>query len=398
MKRAEPRTLTLDDFRSTDPAMQKCLDLARLAARTDLPILIVGESGTGKSLLARAIHDSSKRIGGAFVAFNAAALSDTLLDSQLFGHERGAFTGAERTVRGKFELAHGGTLFLDEIADMTPAAQAKILRAIELGEFERLGSETLQRADVRVISATHWPLDRFVASERFRKDLFYRVSGITLSIPPLRDRPGDLRALIASEITLAAQKEGKSVTGLDRIAADRLLSYSWPGNLRELKTVVHTAVALSAGRSSRLTRSCSHRPRRRSPTPAPMATSRSGRSSSDTFKAWWPSSAATSGARPVSSACLVRPSIASSAAEPWSRNEAPSGSNDDALGVLLQRQQSPNRRVSARHRFWRSACSSDGCSLKRFRPQKGNGHGQQRKEGSEGAAREDGIGEGPARE
>ncbi len=129
----EPWTLTLDDFHSADPAMQKCLDLARLAARTDLPILIVGESGTGKTLLARAIHNSSKRIAGPFVAFNAAALSDTLLDSQLFGHERGAFTGAERTVRGKFELANGGTLFLDEIADMSPTAQAKILRAIEYG-------------------------------------------------------------------------------------------------------------------------------------------------------------------------------------------------------------------------------------------------------------------------
>jgi two-component system response regulator HydG len=239
--------LTLDDFHSADGAMQKCLDLARLAARTDLPVLIVGESGTGKTLLARAIHNSSKRIGGPFVAFNAAALSDTLLDSQLFGHERGAFTGAERTVRGKFELAHGGTLFLDEIADMSQAAQAKILRAIEYGEFERLGSETLQRADVRVVSATHWPLDRFVASERFRKDLFYRVSGITLAIPPLRDRPSDLRALIASEITLACQREGKAVTGLDRQAADRLFAYSWPGNLRELRTVIHTAVALSPG-------------------------------------------------------------------------------------------------------------------------------------------------------
>jgi transcriptional regulator with PAS, ATPase and Fis domain len=239
--------MTLDDFHSKDPAMQKCLDLARLAARTDLPILIVGESGTGKTLLAHAIHNSSKRLAGPFVAFNAAALSDTLLDSQLFGHERGAFTGAERTVRGKFELAHGGTLFLDEIADMSPAAQAKILRAIEYGEFERLGSERLQRADVRVVSATHWPLQRFVASEQFRKDLFYRISGITLTVPPLRERPADLRALIASEITLASQKEGKPVAGLDRRAADLLLAYSWPGNLRELKTVIHTAVALSPG-------------------------------------------------------------------------------------------------------------------------------------------------------
>jgi len=243
----EPAAFTLDDFSSADPAMDRCLALARLAARTDLPILIVGESGTGKTLLARAIHNSSKRVGGAFVAFNAAALSDTLLDSQLFGHEKGAFTGAERTVRGKFELAHNGTLFIDEIADMSQAAQAKVLRAIEYGEFEKLGSEALQRADVRVISATHWPLDRFVAADRFRKDLFYRIAGITLAVPPLRERPQDLRALIASEIELACRKEAKRVTGLAREAAERLLSYSWPGNLRELSRVIHTAVALSPG-------------------------------------------------------------------------------------------------------------------------------------------------------
>ena len=238
-------SVTLDDFHSTDHAMTKCLALARLAARTDLPILIVGESGTGKTHLAHAMHGSSSRSDGPFVAFNAAALSDTLVDSQLFGHERGAFTGAERMVRGKFELADGGTLFIDEIADMSPAAQAKVLRAIEYGEFERLGSETLQRADVRVVSATHWPLGTFIAAERFRKDLFYRISGVTLTIPPLRERPDDLRSLIGSEIALASRKHGKTVTGLDRGALEFLLSYPWPGNLRELSRVIQTAVALS---------------------------------------------------------------------------------------------------------------------------------------------------------
>ena len=236
---------SLDDFQSADAPMQKCLHLARLAAKTDLPILIVGESGTGKTLLARAIHESSRRAKSPFVAFNAAALSDTLVDSQLFGHEKGAFTGADKTVRGKFELAHTGTLFIDEIADMSSTAQAKILRAVEYGEFEKLGSEALQRADVRVISATHWPLEKFVSTDRFRHDLFYRISGIVLSLPPLRARPHDLRSLIASEIRLASRTEGKTIAGLAKDAADRLFAYTWPGNLRQLKTVIQTAVALT---------------------------------------------------------------------------------------------------------------------------------------------------------
>jgi two-component system response regulator HydG len=243
----DPWQCTLDDFASADESMDRCLELARAAARTDLPTLILGETGTGKTLLARAIHNTSKRAAKGFVSFNAAALSDTLLDSQLFGHERGAFTGADKMVKGKFEQAHGGTLFVDEIADLALPAQAKILRAIEYGEFERLGSERLQVADVRLVAATCLPLDQYLRSAQFRKDLFYRISGITLTVPPLRRRPNDLRALLAAELTAAGTQQGKPITGLSKPAADLLLAYGWPGNLRELKRVVHTAVALTEG-------------------------------------------------------------------------------------------------------------------------------------------------------
>ena len=227
--------------------MQACIERARLAARTDLPVLIHGESGTGKTILARAICNSSARAGRPFVSFNAAALSETLIDSQLFGHERGAFTGAQSRVKGKFELADGGTLFLDEIADLSPQGQSKVLRAIEYGEFERLGSETLRTADVRVLSATHHPAEALVRDKRLREDLFHRINGVTILVPPLRARPKDLPGLVANEIARASQMQGRSILGLDRAAAARLFAYEWPGNLRELAKVVHAAVALTTG-------------------------------------------------------------------------------------------------------------------------------------------------------
>jgi transcriptional regulator with PAS, ATPase and Fis domain len=241
------RAPSLDDFATGDAPMARCLELARVAARTELPVLILGESGSGKTLLASAIHHSSRRTAFAFVSFNAAALSETLLESQLFGHEKGAFTGADRRVKGKFELAHQGTLFLDEIADMSPSAQAKILRAVEYGEYERLGSESLEVADVRLVSATHHSLGRFASGHQFRQDLFYRISGITITIPPLRDRPHDLRALVAWEIEMAGREQGKTIRGLTQPAAQRLFAHAWPGNLRELKRVLQVAVALTEG-------------------------------------------------------------------------------------------------------------------------------------------------------
>jgi transcriptional regulator with PAS, ATPase and Fis domain len=238
---------SLDDFRSDDDAMATCLGRARLAARTELPILILGETGTGKTMLARAIHNSSPRARAAFISFNSAALSDTLLDSQLFGHEKGAFTGAVKRVRGKFEQADKGTLFLDEIADMSAAAQAKILRAVEYGEYERLGGEELLHADVRLVSATHLPLAKYLELDHFRKDLFYRISGITLRLPPLRERPNDLRSIVAAAIQAAGARTGKRIVGLSRAAAETLFGYHWPGNLRQLQRVVSTAVALADG-------------------------------------------------------------------------------------------------------------------------------------------------------
>src|SRR5947208_1380507 len=199
-------SLKVEDLRTTNAAMTRCISLAKLAAKSDVPIVLLGETGTGKTLLAEAIHNSSSRARGPFIAFNASAMSDTLLESQLFGHERGAFTGAQQTVKGKFELANSGTLFLDEIADMSPLAQAKILRAVEYGEFERVGGERMLRSDARILSATNCSLRERIRDGRFRDDLYHRLDGLVLVVPSLRERPEDLPSLIAAELKSAAEE------------------------------------------------------------------------------------------------------------------------------------------------------------------------------------------------
>jgi transcriptional regulator with PAS, ATPase and Fis domain len=239
--------LTIDELTSESPLMLKCLKRAAQVANTDIPVFIQGETGTGKTLLSQALHNSSKRQKNSFISFNASALSESLLESHLFGHEKGAFTGAVSQVKGKFELADQGTLFLDEIADMSMTAQAKILRAIEYGEFTRLGSEKIIHSDARIIAATHKNILDLVKEGKFREDLYHRINGLTLYVPALRERRGDLPAIIANEVRSCAAEMDKEITSLDTGAFDKLVEYRWPGNLRELHRVVQLAVLFASG-------------------------------------------------------------------------------------------------------------------------------------------------------
>jgi transcriptional regulator with PAS, ATPase and Fis domain len=239
--------LRIEDLTTSNDAMARCLQLAALAAKSEVPIVLLGETGTGKTLLAHAIHNSSARAERPFIAFNASAISDTLLESQLFGHERGAFTGAQQSVKGKFELANAGTLFLDEISEMSPLAQVKILRVLEYGEFERLGSERMLTSNARIICASNCSLRERVRLGKFREDLYQRLNGLTLLIPPLRERLEELPVLIAAELKAAGLKEGKNITAIHPEAMQKLLHHAWRGNLRELSHTVRAMTLFCTG-------------------------------------------------------------------------------------------------------------------------------------------------------
>ena len=225
--------------------MQEVLDLVRRVAPSDATVLLRGESGTGKELIAKAIHYASARKNGPLVKVNCAALPETLLESELFGHEKGAFTGAFAMRKGRFEIADKGTLFLDEIGDLPAHLQAKLLRVLQEKEFERVGSNRAINSDVRIITATHGDLEQLMRDGSFREDLYYRLNVVTIILPPLRERRQDLSALIDYFLRKFAEKNGKTIQGFSREARDALLRYDYPGNVRELENLVERAIVLT---------------------------------------------------------------------------------------------------------------------------------------------------------
>jgi two-component system response regulator AtoC len=238
----------LDDFSSESTAMQRLLELARRVAASDTSLLILGETGVGKEWLARAIHSEGARGAAPFIAINCAAVPETLLESELFGHERGAFTGAVRARRGCFELAHRGTLFLDEVGDLAVHLQAKLRRVLQDREIQRLGAESSIRVDVRLIAATNRDLELAIDSGEFRTDLFYRLSVVTLTLPPLRERREDIVPLVENYLEEFRHQMGRlRIQGIEESALEAMCAYSWPGNVRELINVVERSVLLCDG-------------------------------------------------------------------------------------------------------------------------------------------------------
>jgi len=229
------------------PAMRQALQAATDVAPTPTTVLLLGESGTGKELIARALHSRGPRRQQLFVPINCATLGRELLENELFGHERGAFTGADERKKGLFELADGGTLFLDEIAEMDPSTQAKLLRVLERNEFRRVGGTGKVQVDLSVLAATNRDIDEAIRTGKFREDLYYRLKVVTLTIPPLRERKEDIPALIDTFIADFNRRHGGKIQGISPPALALLMAHDWPGNVRELKNAVESAAILAAG-------------------------------------------------------------------------------------------------------------------------------------------------------
>lgn len=227
-------------------AMQRVLNLVKKVADAKISVLITGESGVGKEVVADAIHNMSVRRDKSFIKVHCAALSETLLESELFGHEKGSFTGAESLHKGKFELAHGGTIFLDEIGEINPSVQVKLLRVLQEKKFERVGGEQTIEVDVRVIAATNRNLEEEVKAGRFREDLYFRLNGIRIEVPPLRERKDDIPLLLNSFLEKYNEENGKSITGFDNRARAAIYKYDWPGNIRELQHCVESSVVMAS--------------------------------------------------------------------------------------------------------------------------------------------------------
>jgi DNA-binding NtrC family response regulator len=247
LKRSRDGTLAIADIVTASPAMRPVLRAAEKAAASIIPVLVEGESGVGKELIARAIHGSGARRAKPFVAVNCGAMPETLVESILFGHEKGAFTGATEKHAGKFAEADGGTLFLDEVGELPPAAQVKLLRALQEGEVEPVGGRKAVKVDVRIVSATNRDLIADVKAGRFREDLFYRLHVFPVTVPPLRRRPEDIPALARHFLARIAAEEGKRLCGIGADAIALLSAYRWPGNVRQLENAIFRAVVLADG-------------------------------------------------------------------------------------------------------------------------------------------------------
>jgi transcriptional regulator with GAF, ATPase, and Fis domain len=237
-----------DSIVGAETGLRHVMERVEQVARTNVPVLILGETGSGKEVVARAIHQRSSRAAGPFLRVNCGAIAPELVDSELFGHERGSFTGATGQRKGWFERADGGTLFLDECGELTPAAQVRLLRILQDGTFERVGGEQQVKVDVRIIAATHRDLQSMMSSSRFREDLWYRLAVFPIRLPPLRDRVEDIPALAQHFAAKAAQRMGAPLLTPSQADIDLLVSYGWPGNIRELAAVIERAVILGDGR------------------------------------------------------------------------------------------------------------------------------------------------------